>query len=107
MVTLTENALSKVKEFFAQEPEAKGKDLRVAVEPSGCAGYQYAFRFDEKRDGDQQVPYEGFNVILDPESAQFLAGSTIDYSDNPAQSGFSISNPNVKKSCGCGNSHQF
>lgn len=107
MVTLTENAIGKVKEFMSSEPEAKGKNLRLAVEPHGCAGYEYAIRFDDKKAGDNEVPFEGFSVVIDPHSANFLKGSTIDFSDDPANGGFRVNNPNVKKSCGCGHSHQF
>ena len=104
MVTLTENAIAKVKEFYAADPETKGKSLRIAVEPSGCAGLQYAFGFDMKKEGDQELSFDSFTVLLDSHSAQVLAGSTIDYNDEGTSSGLKISNPNVKKSCGCGQS---
>lgn len=104
MLTLTPNAVNKVKEFFTVEPESKGKCLRIAVEPSGCAGNQYAFGFDAKKDGDLEVPCGDFTLVLDPQSAQILDGSTVDYSEEGTSSGLKISNPNVKKSCGCGQS---
>lgn len=107
VVTLSDSAVKKVQEFFGAEPEAKGKSLRVAVEPGGCSGYQYAFGFDTKRDGDAELSFEGFTVLVDPQSAGFLKGSTIDYVEDPTGSGFKIANPNVKKSCGCGKSNQF
>jgi len=107
MVTLTESAVRKVQEFFSTEPEAKGKSLRVAVEPGGCSGYRYAFAFDQKKDGDSEVQCDGFSVLVDRESSQFLQHSQIDYVEDPTGSGFKIQNPNVKKSCGCGQSNSF
>ncbi|HSL25408.1 MAG TPA: iron-sulfur cluster assembly accessory protein, partial [Acidimicrobiia bacterium] len=43
-------------------------------------------------------------VVVDPESADRLRGSTLDYKDGLMGAGFAIDNPNVTRSCGCGNS---
>ncbi|MBI4052168.1 MAG: iron-sulfur cluster assembly accessory protein [Elusimicrobia bacterium] len=107
MLTLTETAVTKVREFFDTQPEAKGKSLRIAVEPAGCAGHQYVFKFDDKRKEDQEISFDGFSVLLDSDSARFLSGSTVDYAEDTTGAGFKINNPNVKKSCGCGQSHSF
>ncbi len=107
MLTLTEGAITKVKEFFASEPTAKGKSLRVGVEPGGCSGYEYSFSFDDKKEGDAELPFDGFKVLVSPQSAPFLQGSEIDYSDDAACAGFKIENPNVKSSCGCGKSNTY
>jgi len=107
MVTLTENAVKKVEEFFEAEEEATGKSLRVGVTPGGCSGYEYAFTFDEKKDGDTAIDMPKFTVLIDPQSAPFLKGSEIDYDESPTSAGFKIKNPNVKGSCGCGQSNQF
>ena len=107
MVTLTESAVQKVREFFAGDPEAKGKSLRIGLESGGCSGYRYAFGFDVKRPEDSEVPCDGFTVLLDPQSAGYLQGSRIDYVESPTGAGFKIDNPNVKKSCGCGQSNSF
>src|SRR5579859_929984 len=79
MITLTDNAVKKVQEFFQNEPEAKGKSLRIALEAGGCSGFQYAFGFDVKRPDDSEVSCEGFSVLIDPQSAQHLKGSSVDY----------------------------
>ena len=107
MITLSPSAVKKVQEFFQAEPSAKGKCLRVAVQSGGCSGYEYAFGFDEKRDGDAVLDQEGFTVLVDPQSAGFLKDSKIDYIEDSMGSGFKILNPNVKKTCGCGKSNQF
>jgi iron-sulfur cluster assembly protein len=44
--------------------------------------------------------------LVDPQSLQYLHGSTLDYSDDLAGSGFRIHNPNAVRSCGCGTSFE-
>jgi iron-sulfur cluster assembly accessory protein len=103
MITLTPNAVSKINEIIQEEGQ-KGKGLRVFVEGGGCSGFMYGFEFDDTRDGDNVVPYEGFEVYVDPFSLGHLKGSTIDYSDGLQGKGFQVTNPNAKGSCGCGQS---
>ncbi|OGR80462.1 MAG: hypothetical protein A3I11_09055 [Elusimicrobia bacterium RIFCSPLOWO2_02_FULL_39_32] len=104
IITLTPNTVSKVKEIASQDPQNEGKSFRIFLEAGGCSGYQYGFTFDTKKEGDQELSFEGLNVLLDPQSALALKGSVIDYKEDFGGEGFSIQNPNVKKSCGCGHS---
>ena len=104
MITLTENASSKVKELIAQEGEA-GLMLRVAVRPGGCSGFSYEMFFDSEKDGEDMVDEKsGVPVVVDPSSAQLLSGATLDYKDGLQGAGFAIDNPNAQKTCGCGQS---
>lgn len=107
MITLTQNAIQKLKEILDVEAEAKGKSLRISLQKGGCSGYEYGFAFDNKKEGDSEVVADGARVLIDPESAKFLANSVIDYAEEATSAGFKIQNPNVKSSCGCGTSHQF
>lgn len=104
VVTLTDNAISKIKELYTQDESLAGKPLRVFVESGGCSGNSYGFKFDDKKDNDTQEDHGGLKLLIDAESQKLLAGSTIDYKTDFGSEGFSISNPNAKKSCGCGNS---
>ena len=67
---------------------------------------RYNFTFDDRREGDTEVPYEGFKVLVDPKSGTYVQGSVVDYvkGDGLQGSGFKIQNPNAKGSCGCGTS---
>lgn len=104
VMIVTDNAASKIAELIAQEEEA-GMFLRVAVRPGGCSGLSYEMFFDsEKADDDILSSQGGINVAVDPASAPYLAGATLDYKDGLQGAGFAINNPNVTKSCGCGNS---
>ena len=103
-ITLTERAIEKIKELSAQDEQAKGKSLRIGLEAGGCSGYQYGFNYDDKKETDLVISSQGIDVIIDPQSAELMKGSVIDYKEDMSGEGFAIQNPNVKKSCGCGNS---
>ncbi len=105
-VTLTERAVSKIKEFYSQDQALAGKSLRVYVEAGGCSGYSYGFKFDEAKSDDIAQDYDGFKVVIDTKTGQLIGGSTIDYKEEFGSEGFAIQNPNAKKSCGCGNSFE-
>ena len=104
IVSLTENAIKKIKELSTQDAQAKGKTLRICLEAGGCSGYQYGFKYDDKKEGDHVVTCGDVEVVIDQQSGQMMQGSVIDYKEDFSGEGFSIQNPNVKKSCGCGNS---
>lgn len=105
-VTLTDRAVSKIKEFYSQDPALAGKSLRVFVEAGGCSGYSYGFKFDDSKFDDTELPYDGFKLVIDPNAGKLIQGSTIDYKEDFGSEGFAIQNPNAKKSCGCGNSFE-
>lgn len=107
MLTLTNKAAEKIKNFFETEATAKGKSLRVSLEASGCAGFKYAFSFDDKKADDTVVPQAGFEVLVDHKALPYLEAATIDYAEDAMGSGFKIANPKEKGSCGCGQSKKF
>jgi iron-sulfur cluster assembly protein/iron-sulfur cluster insertion protein len=104
MITLTDTASSKVKELI----EAEGNPalaLRVAVRPGGCSGLSYEMFFDsDVADDDLATEHRGVRVVVDPASAQHLEGASLDYKDGLQGAGFTINNPNVTRTCGCGQS---
>ncbi|MBI1852051.1 MAG: iron-sulfur cluster insertion protein ErpA [Planctomycetes bacterium] len=103
MLTLTDLAVEKVNELIKSE-KAEGKALRVFVEAGGCSGFSYGFTFDDKSADDQVVTYDGFELVVDPNSLSYLDGAKVDYVDGLHGAGFKIENPNAKGSCGCGSS---
>ncbi len=104
MVTLTDKAATKVKELMNGQAEAGIASLRVAVRGGGCSGFQYALAFDEQRDGDQVFEHQEIRLVVDTESLPFVDGSEVDYVESLQGAGFSVNNPNVVASCGCGQS---
>ena len=104
MITLTDDAASKVGALLDQEDE-EGLALRVAVRPGGCSGFSYEMFFDaEFADDDTTTEYEGVKVVVDASSKMLLEGATLDYKDGLQETGFSINNPNAQRTCGCGSS---
>jgi iron-sulfur cluster assembly protein len=107
VVSLTETAADKIKELMAEEPQGEAEVLRVAVQGGGCSGFEYALGFDRgAQEGDNEVEMHGVTVVVDPFSAPYLQGATIDFVNGLQESGFKIDNPNVSASCGCGHSFQ-
>ena len=43
-------------------------------------------------------------IYCDPKSYLYLRGTEIDFESNLMGGGFKFSNPNAKRSCGCGTS---
>ena len=105
LVTLTPAAAAKIRALMAEETDVSV--LRVAIEGGGCSGFQYGLGFDRGAlEGDHQLECEGVRVVVDPFSAPYLRGATVDYLETIQESGFKIDNPNVASSCGCGHSFQ-
>ena len=105
MITVTDSAIRQLQTIVSEKGEP-GKGLRILVEQGGCAGMQYGMGLDEAKEGDAIVEREGVRVMIDPESLQYLEGSTIDYCDVLAGAGFRIQNPRAVRSCGCGTSFE-
>ena len=107
VVTLTERAAEKIKGLMAQEPAGEADVLRVAIQGGGCSGFEYALGFDRGPiEGDNVSSLSGVTVVVDPFSAPYLSGATVDYLETIQESGFKIENPNAVSSCGCGHSFQ-
>ncbi len=104
-VALTERAAEKIQALMAQEPAGEADVLRVAIQGGGCGGFEYALGFDRgATDEDTEFEFHGVKVVVDPASAQYLAGATVDYVESLNESGFKVDNPNASGSCGCGHS---
>ena len=93
-----------MRELLADEAGGETLVLRVAIQGGGCSGFQYGLGFDTVAEGDLELELEGVPVVVDPFSAPYLRGTTIDFLNTIEESGFKIDNPNATASCGCGHS---
>lgn len=101
---LSDSAVTKIKELLLAEDNPDLK-LRAYVQGGGCSGMQYGFTFDDKvNDDDTKIEKDGIMLLVDPMSLQYLNDSEVDYKDGLQGSGFQISNPSAKATCGCGSS---
>jgi iron-sulfur cluster assembly protein/iron-sulfur cluster insertion protein len=106
--TLTEPAQAAVWRLISAEGNSD-LALRVAVRPGGCSGFSYEMYFDGDRTPSDKVLSYGvdgsrFQVLIDEASAPLLVGATLEYQDSLSKSGFSVSNSNASRTCGCGQS---
>ena len=85
--------------------------MRVGIRGGGCTGFSYLFEWSdqEPRAEDKVLAFEdgAVRVFVDPKSFIYLDGSTLEYQTTMMGRGFKFTNPNVKGTCGCGESVQF
>lgn len=104
LLTLTERAAQRISEVVVGEG-GKYTGLRVGLKDGGCSGYSYLLEFEAKPDEDDLVfEQSGAKVFVHPLHLPYLAGSALDWAEGELQAGFRLQNPNVKRSCGCGES---
>jgi iron-sulfur cluster assembly protein len=105
-LTVTDNAAVEVRKFMAAEGVTGDEGgLRVSVQPGGCSGFKYSLVIEDRNAEDDFVlENDGFKVFVDPFSAQYISGVTIDYVSSMQGSGFTFKNPNATGGCGCGSS---
>ena len=103
-ISLTPNAIAKVKEIMAQQnPVPAG--LRVGVVGGGCSGFSYSMQFENGAGMmDKVFDMDGLKVYVDATSVMYLNGCRVDYVETLEGAGFKFDNPNVKSTCGCGSS---
>ncbi len=105
MITLTEKAISEVKKLMSQETSGATAGVRVGVKGGGCSGLSYILNFEkEPRLDDNILDFDGVKIFLDPKSAIYLSGTQLDFSDGLNGKGFTFTNPNAQRTCGCGSS---
>ena len=105
-IEITDKAVKEIKRIIAGDPESAGSYLRVQVVGGGCSGMSYKLGFDKAAisASDKKFAKDGVEVIIDPKSFLYLAGTTLDFTDGLNGTGFVFSNPNAKRTCGCGSS---
>lgn len=102
-VTLTEQAAERVKKFLSNRGQGVG--LRLGVRTSGCSGMAYVIEFADQVEPDDMVFEDhGVKVLVDQKSLVYLDGTQLDYVREGLNEGFKFKNPNVKQTCGCGES---
>lgn len=106
MITVTESAAQKAITLInsSEAPAESELGLRMQVVGGGCSGFQYNLEFGSGKETDKVFEFHGLKIFIDPRSTLYLAGSVLDYNDGLMDSGFKITNPNAKNTCGCGES---
>ena len=103
-VTFTANAINEIKRLMNEEGFDNTKALRVGVKGGGCSGLSYVLGFDERQDTDEEYDVEGIKFVMNQAHGIYLMGMEIDWHGGLNARGFTFTNPNASKTCGCGTS---
>ena len=104
MITVTDSAARQIQQVQIEENTTS--PLRVFVQGGGCTGFQYGFSLEELPPADDDFLFEkdGIGVVIDSMSMGYLNEAEIDYKKDLMGDSFTIKNPNVTATCGCGSS---
>ena len=103
-IQLTDSAGEHVRRMLEKHPGSVG--LRLATRRSGCSGYAYVVDYvNAVEENDTVFETAGVTVVVDSASLPQLDGTQVDFrTNNVLNKGFEFHNPNVRESCGCGES---
>ncbi|XP_052775802.1 iron-sulfur cluster assembly 1 homolog, mitochondrial-like [Mya arenaria] len=102
-LVLTQSAVAKVKELMHQKPETMC--LKIGVKTRGCNGLTYTLDYCDKTGKfDEVVEQEGAKIVIDAKAQLTLLGTEMDYVEDKLAAEFVFNNPNIKGTCGCGES---
>lgn len=98
IVTFTDTARDQILAFIREDP-AEGLAVRVSVQNPSPIAPEYEMALvepHEREGGDATLDADGFEVVVDAESAKILVGTEIDWVESLHGSGFQFANPNIK-----------
>ena len=80
-------------------------NLEIWLESKQWKKYMYVVETDEEiNEHDEIFESLGIKVVVENESLKYLSGTKIDYTREGLNEGSKFDNPNVKDTCGCGES---
>ena len=96
ILEFTNSAKNQIEKITKSEEK---KYFRISVQGGGCSGFKYNFSFDDKIEKDD-ILFD--KAVIDKQSLDIIAGSTVDFKKEMIGESFSINNPKASASCGCG-----
>ncbi|CAG5924918.1 unnamed protein product, partial [Menidia menidia] len=107
-LTLTPAAVSKIRLLLQDKPEYVSNrhiGLKVGVRTRGCNGLTYTLDYTTDKDkSDEEVLQDGVRVFIEKKAQLTLLGTEMDFVESMLSSEFVFNNPNIKGTCGCGES---
>ena len=103
-LSFTSKAIAEIDRLMTAPGFDTTKLLRVGVKGGGCSGMTYILGFDHQQENDDIHEIDGLRFLLNRSHSIYLLGMEIDWQDGLNARGFSFSNPNASKTCGCGTS---
>jgi iron-sulfur cluster assembly accessory protein len=107
ILNITDNAIKKAISLRDEANIDLSTPLRIGIKGGGCSGMRHDLFFDEAgvKDDDITLYFGSLTVVVDPMSAMYLEGTTLDHIDNGLMgAGFKFTNEKIKSTCGCGSS---
>lgn len=100
-LSITEAAKDAIRALLAKND---GTQIRFGIRGAGCSGYSWVFSPTKlpPTTKDIVLPFEGFTVLINPKSALFINGTTIDHEKSLLKEGFIFKSDKVVSKCGCG-----
>ena len=95
MLTITDLAQTKIVELIEKSPNPV-KGLRIGATSVSPLKVDYRMAFiaqGQENDDDTVIPYDGFDVYVDPDSGDNVQEATVDYVEGLMGSGFKIERP--------------
>ena len=105
VISVTEKAARRIAALALKEGHALPV-LRVRVTAGGCSGFTYELSFADGPAEDDAVieAADGVRVLVDPQSAPIVRGSTLEFNDSLLGGGLKMINPQATHECACGDS---
>ena len=103
-VTLTEGAIAEIRRLMNEVGFDTNQRLRLGVKGGGCSGMTYVLGFNQPEEADERFEIEGIACIMNKSHQLYLYGMEVDWQGGLNSRGFTFSNPNASKTCGCGTS---
>lgn len=108
-ITVTEKAIDEIKKVMDEQKFTPDTHvLEVGVVGGGCSGFSYSLGFKEEAQVDKLnstiVNQHGVTVVLNNKVVPLIEGTTVDFHSELNKRGFTFSNPQSVRGCGCGNS---
>ncbi|ODQ50646.1 hypothetical protein SAICODRAFT_31712 [Saitoella complicata NRRL Y-17804] len=100
-MSLTPKAIEKLRTLL----QTRGTLVKVGVKNKGCAGMSYDLSYvTTPHPFDESVSVDGVTVLIDNKALMSIIGSEMDWVEDRLSARFVFRNPNVKDTCGCGES---
>lgn len=103
-VSFTESSIVEINRLINEDGFDKSQQLRIGVKGGGCSGLTYVLGFDIVEPDDEYFEANGLKFIMNKSHGMYLNGMEIDWQDGLNSRGFTFTNPNASKTCGCGTS---
>lgn len=103
-IALTAGAVVEIKRLIGEPGFDTTQRLRIGVKGGGCSGMTYVLGFDKVEADDELFELEGVPCCMNKSHGLYLFGMEVDWQGGLNSRGFTFSNPNASKTCGCGTS---